>query len=183
MNSPSIFSASLFAVAILQFSTPSTGHAQSADGSDKVWREPSGQGVALAIEHGAFGAAWVQGLRVKVPLTGHWGLTLRGLMLHGPGTDPYRTDTGGRLGFYGGTLPVLNIMRLYGGGGVQLLAPASGSDDDAVRFGMGGHFGLEAFMSAGLSLYFEVGGAGSFTGAGSFGNGGTVIAGMSFYPF
>jgi hypothetical protein len=93
----------------------------------------------------------------------------------------YRLDVGGRLGFLGGSRPVLNILRVYGGGGVHVLVPATGAPDgEGVRLGVGGEVGIEAFLSPGMAAFMEVGGQGSFAETG-YGSGATVYGGFQFY--
>jgi hypothetical protein len=75
----------------------------------------------------------------------------------------------------------LNLLRLYGGGGVQVFAPVTGTNSSKASVGGGGAFGFEFFLNDRLSWILEVGG--SSGAAGSNSSGATVTAGLQFYPF
>ncbi len=143
-----------------------------------TWEKSPGQGVAFGLEEGLWGGAWGQGLRVTVPFARNFAATLRGIYLMEMGDGPVTVDAGGRLDFVGRSDVLFNVMRLYGGGGVQVIAPITDSADEEVRVGGGGHFGFEFFCSPHYSFFLEVGGQG-----GSVSPGATVMAGMMFYPW
>jgi hypothetical protein len=159
----------------------------SADDTDtKIWSEPSGRGFATGFGNGIWGGGlFAQDIRVRVPLgTEHLALQVRGLMVHGLALPEYRGDFGARVGILGGSLPILNLARIYGGGGVQLLAPITGVPDGAdkgVKFGLSGEFGIELFIAPTMGFFFEIGGGGYFSGG--YANGGSAMAGIQFYPF
>jgi hypothetical protein len=149
--------------------------------SPLTWSEPVGQGFSLAFENGAWGERWSQGLRIGVPLGRHAGVNARGLFLSGidPVDDgPFTADAGGRIDVIGRSYPLLNVVRLYGGGGVQVFVPAFNLGDRKTRVGGGGHFGFEFFQSPYLSFFVEVGGQGGLPAPGA-----TILAGMAFYPW
>jgi hypothetical protein len=55
---------------------------------------------------------------------------------------------------------LLNVLRLYGGGGPQVFFPTGGANKKRANWGGGGHFGFEFFMLESTSFYLEVGGQG-----------------------
>lgn len=157
------------------------------DGSvPAVWSEDSGAGVGFGYENGSWGGSWAQGVRVTVPIVPHFALGLRGLMVNTPRPADDRWDFSGRLELLGRSHVLLNVMRLYGGGGIQLFHPISDEANQEVHVGGGGHFGFELFMARHLAFFIEVGGqsgiAGSST-AGDIATGATIMAGLTVYPF
>jgi hypothetical protein len=147
------------------------------------WTERSGRGVAFAYDAGMWGQDWMQGLRIKIPLGEHVYVNARGIVLFTPSGSPWpdRVDLGGRLELGGATPVFLNLVRLYGGGGVSAFAPVSGvSGDKPVSIGGGGYFGFEFFVFHRMSWILEVGGNG---GVGGSGSGATITAGLQIYPF
>lgn len=155
--------------------------AEDASPSDGIWTEPSGQSVGIGFGNGIWGGLYAQDLRGRIPFGDHLALQLRMLALSAVQSDPYRMDLGGRIGIQGGSKPLLNILRIYGAGGIQLAAPITGVDQKDLHVGFGGEFGLEAFMFNTISIFLEVGGNGFIDS--SYGAGGVVMAGMNFYPF
>ncbi|MCC7380951.1 MAG: hypothetical protein IT384_03930 [Deltaproteobacteria bacterium] len=146
------------------------------------WTEPSGTGVGVAYDNGSWGGEWMQGVRLNVPFGEHWGADARGLMLLG--SDPSfgdRVDFGGRLELYGRSPVFLNLVRLYGGGGISVMAPVHGVSDPKATVGGGGYFGFEFFLNHRLSWILEVGGNSGSQDA--FGSGATITAGLKLYPF
>jgi hypothetical protein len=151
------------------------------------WTEPSGHGLAIAYDNGSWGGAWMQSLRFKLPVfeqtspdgwpLGSFALGVRGLYVDHP--DPDRVDLGARFELTGHSPVFLNLVRLYGGGGPQLVrAISSRAEDRRWTWGGGGYFGFEVFMSAGFSFYAEIGGNGGAPLSGA-----TITGGMAFYPF
>jgi hypothetical protein len=144
------------------------------------WSEPSGTGIALAYDAGLWGSAWTQSIRARLPLHDQFGVATRGLIAFPDVGDETLTHLGARLELYGHTPVMLNLIRLYGGGGPQLFYPVGEGGDGEARWGGGGHFGFEFFISPGFSWSLEIGGNGSsieeLTGA-------TVMAGLNVYPF
>jgi hypothetical protein len=143
------------------------------------WKKTPGQGVAFGMEAGLWGKSLSQGLRVTVPFNSHFGVTLRGLYLIDMTDDgPFTADAGGRFELFGRSDVFFNVLRLYGGGGVQVLAPASNTAGRQVQVGGGGQFGFEFFHNPCYSFFLEVGGQGGLPSPGA-----TVLAGMMFYPW
>jgi hypothetical protein len=146
------------------------------------WSGPAGTGVSFGYENGLWGNAWVQGVRVKIPLHQRFGVALRPLALqHVAGGGDYRADLGGRVEIYGASPVYLNFARIYGGGGVQVFQAVTGVSDAKPYFGGGGHFGFEFFLNQRMSFFAEIGGT---SGAqDNFGTGGTAMAGLTWYPW
>ncbi len=142
------------------------------------WKKSPGQGVSMGIEEGLWGSSWGQGLRVTVPFSSNFGTTLRGLYVIDMVDGAFTADAGGRLDFFGRSDVMFNVLRLYGGGGVQVFAPVANTSGRSVGVGGGGHFGFEFFCSPFYSFFLEVGGQG-----GTVSPGATVLAGMMFYPW
>lgn len=146
-----------------------------------TWNEQSGQGVSFAYESGLWGGWWGQGVRVGVPFGRHFAVHLRGLYVSDTSIEedvPYTADVGGRLDFIGRSQPFLNLVRLYGGGGMQVFEPVFATEGRSTQVGGGGHFGFEFFCNPNFSFFLEVGGQGGKPAAGA-----TVLAGMAFYPW
>jgi hypothetical protein len=140
------------------------------------WTTPSGRGVGIGYELGQWGQGFGQGLRLRVPIYGGWGTALRGIVVGAD--DPARWSGGGRLEVYGQSPVFLNLFRIYGGGGVQLFHQWKGNHAGETRFGSGGQFGFEFFMSPHLGFFLEVGGNGNA----HLVSGATVISGLTIYP-
>jgi hypothetical protein len=106
-------------------------------------------------------------------------VNLRGISTFGAMEGDTRWELGGRLEIVGHTPVFLDLVRLYGGGGPEIAARASGPGEKKAAWGGGGHFGFEFFLKPQMSFFTEIGGhAGNeLTG------GGTALAGMMFYPF
>jgi len=142
------------------------------------WKKSPGQGFSFGMEEGLWGKSWSQGLRVTIPFTRHLGTTLRGVYLIDMTGGPFTADAGGRLDFVGRSNALFNVVRLYGGGGVQVLAPVANTGGRSTKVGVGGHFGFEFFHNPVFSYFLEVGGQGGEPSPGA-----TVVAGMMFYPW
>ncbi len=142
------------------------------------WKKAPGQGLSFGLEEGLWGDSWSQGLRITLPFNAHFGTTLRGIYLIDMANGTFTADAGARLDFVGRSDVLFNVLRLYGGGGVQVLAPAANTDGRQVRVGGGGHFGFEFFCNPHYSFFLEVGGQGGPPSPGA-----TVQAGMMFYPW
>lgn len=140
----------------------------------------TGQGVAIGYENGAFGRGFGQGLRLKIPFNQHWGTRIRVLSVVGTDSaaDEFQFDMGGRLELYGESRVLMNLVRLYGGGGVQLFDQVSGPQRGEVSWGGGGQFGFEFFLSPKTAFFIEVGG----NDGGARLTGATVMAGVGWYP-
>jgi hypothetical protein len=145
------------------------------------WSGTSGTGVAFGYDNGSWGGEWVQGIRVRIPIIRMFSVNVRGIAVNSSAGEEARWDLGGRLEAIGHGPVLLNLVRLYGGGGVQLFYPVSGVDDKKITWGGGGHFGFEFFMLESMSFYLEIGGQ-SGVGEG-LGGGATVVAGLQIYPF
>ncbi len=151
------------------------------------WTEPAGRGVSLGYDmgglgNGGSGPVMENGVRVRIPFGRSFGLTVRVLNLLGQDGSGFRYDLGSRVELWGQTPVYLNLIRLYGGGGITLSVPLVRADDAgpkyAVQLGGGGQFGFEFFLHQKMSFFLEVGGNGMQWGAGP-----TVLAGANFYPF
>jgi hypothetical protein len=145
------------------------------------WPELSGQGVSFGYESGLWGSRWEQGLRVGVPFSRHFGVHLRALYTSETSIDddvPYTADLGGKIDVIGRSLPLFNVVRLYGGGGIQVFEPVVATEGRNTQIGGGGHFGFEFFCFPQYSFFLEVGGQGGKPSPGA-----TVLAGMAFYPW
>jgi hypothetical protein len=141
---------------------------------------PAGRGVGFGLDNGLFGRAYAQGLRVRFPLGDHFALNLRGISTFGPGGEQDRWEVGGRPELIGHTPVYYNLVRIYGGGGPEVATRIAGQGPpDKTRFGVGGHFGFEFFLKPGMSFFAEIGGH----SGDELTVGGTVVAGMMFYPF
>jgi hypothetical protein len=148
------------------------------------WSGPTGEGVSFGVEEGGWTGLFGSGLRIHVPIIRYFGFTLRGAWISN-GSNPVGTPTGyvgGRLDLVGRSPVFLNLLRLYGGGGVDLFSAAGPGIDHTARWGGGGHFGFEFFLNKYSSFYLEVGGRGAFSD-GSMPGGQTIVAGMNLYPF
>lgn len=144
-----------------------------------TWKKSPGKRVAFGLEEGVWGTSWSQGLRITVPFASNFATHLRGIYLIDMIEEgPLTVDAGGRIDFIGRSEVLFNVMRLYGGGGVQVIAPISNTDGKEVRVGGGGHFGFEFFCSPNYSFFLEVGGQGGTASPGA-----TVQAGMMVYPW
>jgi hypothetical protein len=148
------------------------------------WDRPTGQGVAFGMEEGSWGSGfggsrWEQGVRFRMPLGEHFGVHLRGIYLAAGTNDEFQADAGGRLDLVGGSVVFMNLMRFYGGGGLQVFYPVAGSNrEKKAHFGGGGQFGFEFFSSPYFSFFLEVGGQGGEPAAGA-----TILAGLNLFPW
>src|SRR5207244_1143550 len=118
-----------------------------------VWKEPSGRGLALGFAQGIWGGLYGTDVHASLPVgTEHFRILGRFQTVQQFG-DPYIMLQGARLEIWGGSLPISNIVRGYGGGGFGFLAVVAGPDgiDKAIKFGAGGHFGIEVFLGPALS--------------------------------
>jgi hypothetical protein len=140
------------------------------------WLAPTGQGPGIGYDLGLWGQGFGQGLRLKVPVSRNWGLNLRGIMA--VADDPARWSAGGRLELYGQSPVYLNLIRIYGGGGIQLFHQFKGDHKGETRLGGGGQWGFEFFMSPHLGFFIEVGGNGNA----HLVSGATVLSGITIYP-
>lgn len=173
-------SAALF---ILALTATATSGAPVSDTTLRVpWTEPSGQSLAFSYDNGSWGGNWTQSVRLFVPFGDHFGALARGLVMFGSGrTFAERIDVGGRLELIGRSPVLLNLVRLYGGGGISVMSPVHGVTNREITVGGGGQFGFEFFLTPHIGWTLEVGGnSGSQDG---FGSGATILAGISIYPF
>jgi hypothetical protein len=146
------------------------------------WTDPTGKGVAIGFDIGLWGRAMGQSLRVRVPfLRHHWCLVTRALGAVGQkssdGTDS-ALDYGGSFELQGQTDVYLNLIRLYGGGGVEVVHGYRGPDRGHTTWAGKYEFGFEFFLSPRISFTLEVGGNGLGTASTE---GPTVFAGMNVY--
>src|SRR5262249_42175985 len=122
------------------------------------WTGDAGTSFAFTYENGSWGGEWVQGVRVHVPFGRNFAMNARGLMLGEVGKD--RWDLGARIDLVGQSPVFLNLVRLYGGGGVQVFRPVTSvpSANRKTTWGGGGHFGFEFFFAQWMSWILEIGG-------------------------
>lgn len=143
-------------------------------------QETTGGGVAVSVGTGELGGVFAQSIGVRYPLSSHWGLHLRTFAMHALGSDPYRFDFGGRLELLGFTLPMSGFFRVYGGGGIQIIAQLTGGGDKTVRAGLGGEVGFEAFLFPSFAFFMEMGGNGNVND-GAYGSGAMWMGGLHSY--
>ncbi len=174
----SVFS---FALPCVASAAPADDVARERDAPRVLASTPGPMAVSFGYENGIWGGAFVQGLRVKIPVHPNWGLAARPLMMHSLSGAEYRADLGGRLELYGASPVFLNFARIYGGGGAQVFQAVSGLPGSKPTTGGGGHFGFEFFFTPKSSFFLEVGGTSG--AAGGVGTGGTALAGVTWYPF
>jgi len=148
------------------------------------WTEPSGRGVSFSYENGAFGVDWEQGLKIQFPFNPFFALNIRPMLLMElSGLVPNNAiSLGGRIELIGRTPVLLNLIRIYGGGGGGPFVDLTGPRKGQVSSEGGGQFGFEFFLQPHFSFYTEIGGNGCGAGAGLC-SGATVVAGMSIYPW
>jgi hypothetical protein len=118
------------------------------------------------------------------PLGRYFGLTLRGTFITGtvaPTADNPTDHIGGRLDFVGKSPVFLNLLRLYGGGGVEVFSATGPNINHNAQWSGGGQFGFEFFINQHAAFFLEVGGHGGIdTG---LPGGQTIVVGTNFYPF
>lgn len=145
------------------------------------WKETTGIGFGIGYDHGFWGGSWAQSVRLKIPIHKHWNIIARGILVvrDQPESDDNNSDLvlGGRIELHGQSRVLLNVIRLYGGGGIQIFAPVDGSEKESISGG--GQFGFEFFFSSEYSFYIEIGGNGGALEL----SGATVVAGLQIYPF
>lgn len=186
---PNLFRLCVFVFSFGPLISTASAHEAPSDAGGTVptiWSQDSGTGVGFGYENGSWGGSWAQGVRVKVPVVPHFAVGLRGLMINTPRPGDDRWDFGGRLELLGQSRVLLSVMRLYGGGGVQLFHPISDEANEEVHVGGGGHFGFEFFMAPHLAFFIEIGGqsgVASDPAAGDIATGATIMAGLTVYPF
>lgn len=166
------------------FIVPQAVSAQDRTGptmTPEIWAEESGQGAAFGYESGSWGGSWSQGVRIRIPILEFFAIDARGMIVNTNQVGDDRWDAGARLDLIGHSPVLLNVLRLYGGGGPQLFHPISSSAQQTVHWGGGGHFGLEAFLNPDMSLFFEVGAQSGV--ADDVATGATVLAGVKLHPF
>jgi hypothetical protein len=149
------------------------------------WTAPSGRGLAFSYENGAFGQAWEQGLKFQIPLIERLAINIRPMVLVRFQTDLDPTSSvavGGRLELIGRTQVLLNLIRIYGGGGGGPFVNVTGPSKGKVTGEGGGQFGVEFFLVPRSSFYLEIGGNGCGAVTGVCG-GATAVAGVSLYAF
>lgn len=169
----------LLTASIFFFGVEAPARAQDKADVVRPSEQRTGRGVGFGMDNGLFGRAFEQGARVHFPVLSFMDVNLRGISTLAPTEGDTRWELGGRLELVGHTPVFLNLVRLYGGGGPEIAAHASGPGEKKAAWGGGGHFGFEFFLRPQMSFFTEIGGhAGNeLTG------GGTALAGMMFYPF
>lgn len=138
------------------------------------WTEPAGRGFAVGYSLGSWGNWWAQNLQIHIPFALQGGVVVRGIAMRHPDAD--RWHLGGRLELRGQGPVYLNLVRIYGGGGVQLLTPVSGVSKGKAKVGGGGYFGFEFFNARWASCFIEIGGQGGGPAPGA-----TIMAGIQLY--
>jgi hypothetical protein len=146
------------------------------------WTDPTGQGLAVGYDLGLWGQAAGNSLRLRAPfLRQHACLVGRFLAALGPpGSDgaDRAIEYGGSFELHGQTDVYLNLMRLYGGGGLEVIHGHTGLDAGRTVWAGKYEFGFEFFISPHVSFTLEVGGNGSAT---TLTDGPTVFAGINGY--
>ncbi len=161
---------------------PAIAHADDSPASPDVVKPSerrTGRGVGFGMDNGMFGRAFEQGVRVRLPILDFMAVNLRGISTLAALENKTRWELGGRVEVIGHTPVYLNLVRLYGGGGPEIAMHTLGPGEKKARFGGGGHFGFEFFLKPTMSFFTEIGGHAGNDQTG----GGTVLAGMMFYPF
>jgi hypothetical protein len=159
------------------------------------WTGESGTGVGFGYENGLWGPAFGVGVRVKVPLPWWgeserykrskedkgpyypWGVALRGVTTDNP------SYVGARLDLFGQSPTLLNLVRIYGGGGPQVFAVHTTEKLSSASWGVGGAFGFEFFFARSTGFFIEVGGTYLDTAYVHDLTGAAIVAGMNVYPF
>lgn len=142
---------------------------------------PPGPGVALGYENGLWGANFAQALRARFPFSDRWGLVVKAAITH-PTDHSHNVMPhygGWKLELFGSSKPILDVARVYGGGGFVVTKKVLGTGgDEDVHYGLGGYFGLEIFMTRHAAFFIEIGGSSNpdATAAGA-----TVTAGLQWY--
>jgi hypothetical protein len=139
----------------------------------------AGRGLALGFDNGVFGRGYEQGLRIRIPILEHFAFGLRGVSAFGDRSGDFTWYVGGRAELIGHSPVFLNLVRLYGAGGPEVVTRVHGSGGDKTLIGGGGQFGFEFFLQPKMSFFVEIGGRAGDDVTG----GGTAIAGMMLYPF
>jgi hypothetical protein len=100
------------------------------------------------------------------------------MLLSSPGNI---TNLGGRFDLVGRSPVFLNLVRLYGGGGLDVFAAVASGANHAVETSGGAQFGFEFFLQRRMSFFLEVGYHSSLQNGPPGGE--TVVAGLNLYPF
>jgi hypothetical protein len=148
---------------------------------DRAPTAPSaaGRGFAFGLDNGLFGSAYEQGFRLRVPVLEHFAIGLRGISAIGDRAGEGTWSVGGRAEIIGHSPVYMNLVRVYGGGGPEVMTRLEGIGGDKTAIGGGGQFGFEFFMNPKFSFFAEIGGhSGDATNGG-----GTALAGLMLYPF
>src|SRR5262245_54839209 len=123
---------------------------------DRKAAQPSG--IAIAFDDAIFGDGMAGSLRLKVPLGflgGYVGFHTGPIfLLHNTETSPVMY-AGGRFYIFGQSPILPNLIRLYGGLGVQVLTSLNNPGTISVL--PYGQDGIEFFMLRWMSFYLEIG--------------------------
>ena len=140
---------------------------------------PAGSGMAAGVQLGLVGAQFGQRVHVVVPLGENYALRPAYVQTMASGAT-FLLNGGGRLDLIGRTPILMELLRVYGIGGIQADYPFSplGSGIGSLDYGISGAFGSEFFITPKFSYFFEIGGGGGFAKAGPFGS---AIGGMNSY--
>jgi hypothetical protein len=146
------------------------------------WVDATGQGVSVGYDLGLWGRAVGHSLRLRVPFVhDHWCLVARALGAIGAkGTGEVDTpiDYGGSFELQGQSDVFLNLIRLYGGGGVEVVHEHHGIDRGHTGWTGRYEFGFEFFLAPRMSFTLEVGGNGLGT---ALTEGPMIFAGINLY--
>jgi hypothetical protein len=103
------------------------------------------------------------------------------MQITGTGAPQGAIGLGGRLELIGRTPVLLNLIRIYGGGGGGPFVDVAGPQKGQVTAEGGGEFGFEFFLQPHFSFYSEIGGNACGVGT-ALCSGATVVAGLTWYP-
>lgn len=142
-------------------------------------------GVGIGFDMGLWGDRYANGLKVDVPLGKgdlgqHFGVRLRGVMVHDDTGDRFTPVAAGGAELFGRGPVLLGVVRVYGGGGLYYGGIVDSQIETAPTLIGGGHFGVEVAASKRQTFSFEVGGQGPLTPE-EFDAGASVMAGTTVY--
>jgi len=146
------------------------------------WTDPTGRGIAIGYDLGLWGHGSGDSFRLRVPFARqHWVLVGRFLGVIGQkGTDGMdrAVEYGGSLELHGQSDVYLNLMRLYGGGGVEMIHGHRGPDRGRTAWTGRYEFGFEFFLAPRMSFTLEIGGNGMGT---ALTEGPMIFGGINLY--
>jgi hypothetical protein len=143
-------------------------------------------GVGVGFDMGLWGDRYANGLTVSIPfgkgdLGQHFGVRLRGVLVHDDTGDQFTPVAAGGAELFGRGPVLLGVLRVYGGGGLYyggiVNSPSVDSTPELIG---GGHFGVEFAVTKRQTFSFEVGGQGPISPE-EFDAGASVMAGWTIY--